>query len=421
MNIFNRIKNASSAAFRAFNATESQMLTLMDATGWLDGLSSAGESVTVRNSLESSPVAAAHRVITNSLGNLPLKIYQKRNGIREEKDHTLNYVLSVRANANMTPFVFKKAAMSQALFYGTCFIYPYRRAGRIAELILLPSSMAQGWNIDGKLWYSFTIDGMPTYKFSVEDLIICHWETQDGINGIGLLDMARESIATDKASQKYAGKFYRNGARVSGIIEVDSQIDKDKKDKVREEFERMTSGMDNAFRTAVLDLGMKYTQLGISQQDAQFIESRNFTVEEISRFTGVPLYKMQSGKQSYQSNEQQSLDYVVGVLQPIVTQWEQEFAYKLFSDRELCEGYYMRFNLSAELRSNDSARSTFFEKMIALGIYNQDDCRAEQEMNPLPNGQGSHYWMSKNYGTIENVAASITNGEGVTDVNANQK
>lgn len=405
ISIFTRVRTAVKLAGAALQGKGETILTLADATGWLDGLSSASETVTPQNALHSSPVAAAHRVLTNSIGNLPIKVFQKKGAARLEVDHNLNYVLNVRSNAHMTPFILKKTAMSQCLFYGTSFIFPVKdHAGRTLELLPLPSSSAQGWrDAQGDIWYSFTTGDGSTRKFRSDELIIFHWDTRDGLTGIGLLDIARDAISVDKAAQKYAGKFYKNGARISGVVEVASQVSEESKEIIRQKFERMTSGMDNAFRTAVLDLGMKYTPLGINQKDAQFVESRNFTVEEISRFTGVPLYKMQSGKQSYQSNEQQGLDYVIGVLQPIATQWEQELTYKLLNDRELRAGHYLRFNLAAEMRADDQTRSLFYEKMIGIGTYCIDDCRATEDKDPLPNGWGQEFWMSKNYDTIKNI------------------
>lgn len=394
------------------NQGDGRLLTLTDASQWLDKLSSPEERVNTDRSLEVSAIAAAHRILTNSVGNLPVKVFRKADGSRDTVKHILDYVLEVRANENMSPFMMKKLLMSQAFWYGDGFAYVSRDryTNAVTELIPLPSETMQAYKDEkGYLWYAFSVDGA-VRKFRNDDLLHVMFESVNGVTGKGILTIARDAISTERASQRYAGKFYTNGARVSGIISVESKIDQSAKDKARESFERMANGMDNAFRTAVLDMGMKYTPLGISQSDAQYVESRNFSVEEVSRFTGVPIYKFQSGKQSYQSNEQQGLDYVVGTLQPHVTQWEQEFKYKLLSTKDICDGYYLKFNMAAEMRGDNKSRSEYYQKMIQNGIYSIDDCLDLEDMNRLPDGSGQLHWITKNYDTIQNII-----GGGVKD------
>ena len=135
-----------------------------------------------------------------------------------------------------------------------------------------------------------------------------------------------------------------------------------------------------------------------------------FSVDEISRFTGVPAYMLQTGKQSFQSNEQQQIDFVSNVLMAHITQMEQEWAYKLFSPEDLAKGLYLKKNESVLMRGDSKSRSEFYQKMIGQGIYNQDECRALEDKSPLPDGEGQTYWMSKNYAPIK---AMLKGGEKV--------
>ena len=107
--------------------------------------------------------------------------------------------------------------------------------------------------------------------------------SEDGITGISVLTRAQETISTARAAQRYENKFYSMNAQPSGVLTIDTSLAKEAKDKVRAEWERIHSGVDNSFRTAVLDLGMKYQPISISNKDAQFIESKAVTVEDISR------------------------------------------------------------------------------------------------------------------------------------------
>ena len=119
---------------------------------------------------------------------------------------------------------------------------------------------------------------------------------------------------------------------------------------------------------------------------------------------------LQSGKQAYSSNEQQQLDFVISTLQPHVTQWEEEFQYKLLTEQQLKAGFYMRMNVAARLRGDSKTRSEVYEKMIFCGVYCPDECRAMEERNPLPNGLGQHFFMTKNLATVEQIIEGISEG-----------
>ena len=230
------------------------------------------------SALTSSPVAAAHRILTNAMACMPVDLYRKDGSRRESVEkHPSLYALTVRANENMSPYTFKKVMESKCFWYGEAFAY-IDRSGPLMRLIPLPDAHQMYEDEQGGRWYSFTAETKEldlTRKFHEDELLHLRFETGNGRYGIGILQMARDAIRTDLLSQKYAGKFYKQGARPSGIIEVPTKLDQANKDKVRASFERMVGGMDGAFRVAVMDLGMKYTQLGISQRDAQFIESRS--------------------------------------------------------------------------------------------------------------------------------------------------
>jgi len=366
------------------------------------------------SSMRLAAVAAAHRIYCNSLAVLPWQVRQRVGDERLEPDHPIGRVLKTRYNDYMGQFTAERAIISQAFWYGTGFGAIRRdREGQVREIFPLPSvGYTREVNPnDGAVWYFFSVDqDAPggerlTRAFSESELLIFRFESFTGYTGLGLLDMAREAMGTDAAAQKYNRKFFTNGSRLSGVVKVQTSLDEDVKDTVRSDFERMNRGLDNAFRVAVLDRGMEYTPLGISQKDSQLIEARSFSVEEISRFTGIPAYMLQTGKQSYQSNEQQQLDFVVNTLTPPVTQIEQEWSYKLLPEEERREGYYLHKNLNALLRGAIGSRASFYEKMISMSVFNPDEVRALEDMSPLPNGLGKIYRFSKNYAPVTDGAA----------------
>ena len=372
-------------------------------------LDNGAPEIAVANAEQLSPVAAAHRILTDSMSVLPIALRRKAGGERQELDTRpdLDYVLHCRMNDAMSPAMGKKILMSQAFWHGLGAAYIERDAlGRVTGLYPLQTAGYQYMRDrdTGQSWYAFTVDDM-TRKFQPGDLLLCFFETYDGKHGRGMLDLARETVATDRAAQKYLRKFYAGGGTLSGVLEISTDATPETREKVRKAFQSYASDMDSVYKMAVVDKGMKYTPIGISQSDAQFIESRGFSVAEVARFTGIPEFMLQSGKQSYNSNEQQQLVFVTNALVPHVTMWEQEWAYKLFTDAELRDGCYMRFNVSALMRGDDATRSKFYQTMVYSGIYNLDECRALEEMNPMPDGLGQNFFITKNLDTVGHIVS----------------
>ncbi len=398
--LFNRAVNAPRAA------AETRTMTWEETQKYFRQLflSGAELDVGIHTAEKLSPVAAAHRILTNSFGMIPFGIYKKDGDARKAvSDEALDRVLKQRSNINMSPFMVRKTVMSNAFWHGWGAVWNVRDGlGRITERIALPSECAsiRRDSETGLYWYDFNVDGVQR-TFASYELSILLFETYDGIHGRGMMHLAREVVASDGMAQRYAKKFYQNGARLSGIVEVETDAKKETRERVKAEFARYAS--DDAFKVAVLDHGMKFTPLGLSQSDAQFIESRGFSVEEVSRFSGIPKYMLQTGKEAYNSNQQQRVDYVTDTLVPFVTQWEQEETYKVLHRLQRDEGWYLRGNVSVLLRGDDTSRAAFYEKMIHNTVYNPDECRALEERDPIPGGLGKHFLVTKNLASLNQV------------------
>lgn len=372
---------------------------------WNTWLPTGGDERVTRSSAETlSPIAAAHRILTNSFGLIPFGIYQKQgNGRIAISDPVLDPVLKVRPTEMMSPLVLRKIVMSNAFWEGFGAVWNRRdNLGRVVERIPLPTDCCQIHQDSetGQYWYEYTVNG-ETRTFSPWELSILFFETYDGIHGRGIKTLAREAIAADGMAQRHNKKFYQNGARVGGIVEVDTDAKPETRSAIRRQFQAFAS--DDAFKVAVLDHGMKYTQLGLNQKDAQYIESRSFTVEEVARFTGIPRFMLQTGNESYNSNAQQRVSYVTDVLVPFVTAWELEDTYKVLSQQQREKDWYMKGNVSVLLRGDDQSRAEFYTKMIATSVYNPDECRALEERDPIPGGMGQQFLVTKNLGSLESV------------------
>lgn len=373
---------------------------------WFQRVFSGEETIEASrgNAEHLSPMAAAHRILTNSFGMIPFGLYRKDGDARVAVDDAdLNRVLKVRANDYMSPFMLRKITMSNAFWWGFGAVWNRRDGtGRVIARIPLPSdccTIRKDANT-GTYWYDYSLEGFHK-TFANSELSFLYFETYDGIRGRGMLDLAREAISVDAMAQRYNKKFYQNGARLSGIVEVDTDAKPETRKRVKEEFRTFAS--DDAFAVAVLDHSMKFTPLGLSQSDAQFIESRGFTVEEISRFSGIPKHMLQTGKESYDSNAQQRLNYVTDTLLPYVIQWESEDSYKLTDLRLRQVGAYIHGNVEALLRADPTTRADFYVKLIEHSVMCPDDARAKEELNPIPGGLGKQFLVTKNLGSLESV------------------
>lgn len=389
-------------------AAEWSTLSWEEATRKLRGVFLSGGEVdtSLRGAEQLSPVAAAHRILCNDFGMIPFSLYRKDGEARiQEHDPDLDRVFKVRPNDNMTPYMLGRTVMSNAFWYGFGAVWNRRDGnGRIVERLPLPSECC-GIRQDletGQYFYDYSVDGV-FRTFTGYELSFLFFESYDGIRGRGFLDLARETIGAEGAAQRYGRKFYQNGAMISGVVEVDTDLGKEGRDRVKEQFARFSPYGDETFRVAVLDRSYKYTPLGLKQSDAQYIESRVFSVEEVSRFTGIPKHMLQSGKESYESNAQQRVVFVQDTLAPYVIQWEQENSYKCLLTAQRQRGMYFKGNLSVLMRGDDKSRAEFYEKMVASSIYCPDECRSLEELNPIPGGLGSKFLATKNLGSLESV------------------
>lgn len=388
------------------NSVEETPLPWEQLSHWFQMVFSSDEAIETSqaNAEHLSPVAAAHRILTNSFGLIPFGVYRKDGEARVQVDDAdLNRVLKVRPNDYMSPFMLRKIVMSNAFWFGFGAVWNRKDSdGRVIARIPLPTdccTIRKDRNT-GTYWYDYNVDGLQK-TFANSELSFLYFETYDGIHGRGMLDLAREAISVDAMAQRYNKKFYQNGARLSGIVEVDTDASKETRNRIKQEFKTFAS--DDAFAVAVLDHSMKFTPLGLSQSDSQFIESRGFTVEEISRFSGVPKHMLQTGKESYNSNAQQRLNYVTDTLLPFVVQWESEDSYKLISLDLRQNGVYVHGNVEALLRADPATRADFYVKLIEHSVMCPDDARGKEELNPIPGGFGKQFLVSKNLGSLESV------------------
>lgn len=359
-----------------------------------------------------SAVARCVEVLSGDIAKLPAFVFDRNSKRRVE--HPLLEILNLRSSPWQSAFDARKVAEAGALLGGNGCMWILRDGAslRPKRLIGLPWDAVRPWlDTSGELWYQVTdpYTGRIHQKVNRMDMVHVTSYSRNGWSGVSVLERASEVIAGSRAAQAYNAAYYRNGGQPGGVLETDTDIGGyveepqadgtvrkvSIKDKVREEWEKRHAGPTNANRVAVLDNGLKYHPLSISQRDAQFVENAELSIRDIARFFGVPLYKLQEGKQSYNSNEQNAIEYATGTLQPIVTAWEQELTYKLLPKWERDDGLEVRLNMMAELRGDSASRAKWYRDMREAGAFNVNDIRELEDM-PQVEG-GDEYLASLNY------------------------
>ena len=376
----NRVRNESGPQ------TQKELL-LTDPMGWRHpGLEGLGSS----SAMKIAAVSACIEIRSDSIAKMPFFVMDNRT--REKKvDHYLNYLLTVRPNPRMTPYTLKKLLEVDRLSSGNAYILVVRsgKSGVPIELMHMdPKFVTPVMHENGDLYYRYRDQRRKIERFLHQDEVI-HLKgySEDGIIGQSVLSRASEVLTAARSQQQYEGSFYENNARPSGVLITETELKKESKDKVRDEWTRLYGGSDNAFKVAVLDHGLEYKPIGMSQRDAQFVESKELTVADIARFFLVPLYKLQAGKQSYESNEQNAIEYVVTAIHPTVTQWEEEWSYKLLFSGELRKQIEIRINMNAELRGDTSSRARWYRGMRDVGAYSVNDIRGFEDLPDVDGGE----------------------------------
>ena len=342
-----------------------QNRTTGSAYSFFFGSSSAGKRVNERSAMQMTAVYSCVRILAEAVAGLPLHLYRyKEDGGKEKAiDHPLYLLLHDEPNPEMSSFVFRETLMTHLLLWGNAYAQIIRNGkGEVIALYpLMPDRMTVDRDRDGKLYYEYTVsmDDAPTVKGSLvrlhpSDVLHIPGLGFDGLVGYSPIAMAKNAIGMAIACEEYGAKFFANGAAPGGVLEHPGTI-KDPQ-RVRESWQSTFGGSGNSNKIAVLEEGMKYTPIGISPEQAQFLETRKFQINEIARIFRVPPHMVGDlEKSSFSNIEQQSLEFVKYTLEPWLVRWEQSIQRTLFSPEEK-KRYFAKFNVEGLLRGDYASR-----------------------------------------------------------------
>ena len=370
---------------------------------FLFGGTSAGKPVNEHTAMQMTAVYSCVRILSETMAGLPLHVYKYNDSGGKEKHltHPLYNLLHDEPNPEMTSFAFRETLMSHLLLWGNAYAQVIRNArGEVLALYpLMPNKITVDRNANGRLFY--------LYQRSSEDAPSLGKDSQvylspsevlhipglgfDGLVGYSPIAMAKNAVGLAIATEEYGAKFFANGATPGGVLEHPGTI-KDPQ-KIKESWNSVYQGSGNSHRVAVLEEGMKYQPIGISPEQAQFLETRKFQINEIARIFRVPPHMLADlEKSSFSNIEQQSLEFVKYTLDPWVIRWEQAMNKSLLLESEKRD-VFTKFNVDGLLRGDYQSRMTGYATARQNGWMSANDIRQLENFDRIPEELGGDLYL----------------------------
>lgn len=366
------------------------------------GGTTSGKPVNERSAMQMTAVYSCVRILAEAVAGLPLHLYRyTENGGKEKAiDHPLYLLLHDEPNPEMSSFVFRETLMTHLLLWGNAYAQVIRNGkGEVVALYpLMPNKMKVDRDERGQLFYTYqrsndegaTMKGS-TVTLKPSDVLHIPGLGFDGLVGYSPIAMAKNAIGMAIACEEYGAKFFANGAAPGGVLEHPGTI-KDPQ-RVRESWQNTFGGSGNANKIAVLEEGMKYTPIAISPEQAQFLETRKFQINEIARIFRVPPHMVGDlEKSSFSNIEQQSLEFVKYTLDPWVIRWEQSIMRSLLTPEEK-KTYYAKFNLDGLLRGDYQSRMNGYAIGRQNGWMSANDIRELENLDRIPTEEGGDLYL----------------------------
>ena len=369
---------------------------------FLFGQTSAGYAVNERSAMQVTAVYACVRILAEAIAGLPLGVYRyTENGSKEKvPDHPLYALLHDEPNPEMTSFIFRETMMSHLLLWGNAYAQIIRDGrGQVLGLYpLLPSKMDVSRADNGELVYTYS-RGMDEYgskkrteqvELRRDDVMHIPGLSFDGLIGYSPIAMAKNAIGMALATEEYGSTFFANGATPGGVLEHPGVV----KDPahLRESWHAQFSGR-NSHNVAVLEEGMTFHQMSIPPEEAQFLETRKFQIDEIARIFRVPPHMVGDlEKSSFSNIEQQSLEFVKYTLDPWVIRWEQAMHQALLKPDEK-PALFFKFNVDGLLRGDYQSRMNGYAVGRQNGWLSANDIRELENMNHISAEEGGDLYL----------------------------
>lgn len=389
-------------------------------SGWIDrdyysrsgSVSVGGKTVSAETAKRVATAYRCANIISDDIGIMPLQHFRKSGKSKTQIPpnsliRNIAYLLEVSPNSwNQTPFIFKKTVIQWLLFWGNAYIWS--PPGGFHELRILPSDLTTLiMDEDGQLWYQVYFPNGDVDYLPDNEVLHLMINSIDGLTGRSVLTYAKDTIGGQLGAHETRDKLAGQGLNPAAVMTVNGTMnDPAAREKTRRAYlDNIKSGV------VVIDDTIKSLE-GVTMKatDAQFLENIAATDVDIANFFGIPLYKLNQGKQSYESNDQQDNDYLKSTLNSYLIQWEQAGRLKWLTLEEQNTDY-LKFNREALLQMDAKARATYYKDQILSGQRSPNETRDIDDMSPYEGGDG-HY-IPANMATV-NTDGSLASTTGIT-------
>lgn len=348
-------------------------------------------TITVETAKKLSTVYRCMNILSDDIAALPFQQFERlERGSRRVKpdgdSRNVAYLIEIEPNRWQTPFVFKKRLILDLLSMGNAYVW--RPVRTYQELYHLEAGKVRPvFDKQGNRFFQVLFDNGEVKD--IPDPEILHLminPDNKGIYGRSVLGYAQDTINRQIGANNSRNTLMGNGLLPTAILRVNGQISEEARQKVKDSY--LKSALDGVMvqDNAIID----FKQVTMNASDVQFLESIQATEVEIANYFGLPQYKLNLGKQSYQSNEQQQLDYLGTTLNPYLVQFEQSARLKWLATEEQDEGFF-RFERKALMQLDTKTQAEFLHTQILDGIYSPNEARAINDLEPYPGGD-QHYF-----------------------------
>lgn len=374
----------------------------------------SGLRIDSETSLQSTVVLACARVLAESIASLPLHLYEylPQGGKAPAREHPLYRRLHVAPNSWQTAFEWREQQVLWLCLWGNSYnLLVPGSAGFATELWPLhPSRMKPERVENGRIRYKYRDENGREETYSQDQIMHIRWLSDDGINGMIPVELARDAIGLARACEIHGARYFGNGARPGFVLTTDNDMKPEAAAMLRDNWERMHRGADRASRTAVLFGGLKPMELaGSNNQESQFLETRRFQIEEICRLYRVPPHLVGDlSRSSFSNIEQQSIDFVQHSLLPWLRRFENAFARDLIVEDEK---YFAEFDTRGLLRGDAAARASYYSSLYNLGVASINEIRSWESLNPVEGGDLRFVQLNMQTLTQANAAAAAAPAE----------
>jgi HK97 family phage portal protein len=351
------------------------------------------------------------RVLSNTFAQLPLKLYRRRpgGGKDEATDHPLYRTLHLAPNPEMTSFVWRKIAMRHLATWGNHYSeIAYDNFGRPQLWPMSPDRIEVKWGPNGRRVYIHTSAGGTRTEMRPGSVFHMQGQTTDGLSGSSPIADLRKTLSLAQAAGRFAGAVFDNGARPGTVVTHPKTLSTPAQERLIAQMEEL-KGSSSANKTVLLEEGMSVTTVGFPPEDAMFLETQLNQHRLIYGAYGIPPHKVGDLERATFSNiEHQALEYIQDGVMPWFVNAEQEFAVQLIPEDDV----FAEFLVDGYLRGDAKSRAEALAIRLQNGTLTQDQWRALENENPLPDGTGAQTWMAVNYAP---VAATLAPPEPVVE------